>query len=139
MAEEVTLTGGYERRPDIVRYLNGLAIAVIELKRGSVELAGGVRQLITNQEAIFNKGFFSTAQLLLAGSDSQGVRFGTKGTPERIEVRVATVSRACETDRPLCSGDERNAGIACVSRSAQRSRCVLPRARRDAMPRHEQE
>ena len=33
LAEEVTLTGGYERRPDIVVYLNGLAIAVVELKR----------------------------------------------------------------------------------------------------------
>jgi type I restriction enzyme, R subunit len=38
LAKEVTLTGGYERRPDIVLYLNGLAIAVIELKRSSVEV-----------------------------------------------------------------------------------------------------
>src|SRR3954471_22636700 len=34
LAEEVTLRGGYERRPDLVIYLNGIAIAVIELKRG---------------------------------------------------------------------------------------------------------
>jgi type I restriction enzyme R subunit len=86
LAEEVTLKGGYERRPDIVLYLNGLAIAVIELKRSSVELADGVRQLITNQEEIFNKGFFSTVQLLLAGSDSQGLRYGTTGTPEQFFV-----------------------------------------------------
>jgi len=86
LAEEVTLTGGYERRPDIVLYLNGLAIAVIELKRSSVELADGVRQLITNEEEIFNKGFFSTVQLLLAGSDSQGLRYGTTGTPEQFFV-----------------------------------------------------
>jgi hypothetical protein len=33
--------------------VNGLAIAVIELKRSSVELADGVRQLITNQEEVF--------------------------------------------------------------------------------------
>ena len=59
LAEEVTLRGGYQRRPDIVLYLNGLAIAVIELKRSSVEMADGVRQLITNQEEIFNKSFFS--------------------------------------------------------------------------------
>jgi type I restriction enzyme R subunit len=73
LAEEVTLKGGsHQRRPDIVLYLNGIAIAVIELKRSSVELADGVRQLITNQEEIFNKGFFSTVQLVLAGSDSQG-------------------------------------------------------------------
>jgi type I site-specific restriction-modification system R (restriction) subunit len=47
LAQEVTLKGGFERRPDIVLYLNGLAIAVIELKRSSVEVADGVRQLIT--------------------------------------------------------------------------------------------
>ena len=84
MAEEVTLKGGHERRPDIVLYLNGLAIAVIELKRSSVELADGVRQLITNQEEIFNKGFFSTVQLVLAGNDSQGLRYGTTGTREQF-------------------------------------------------------
>ena len=84
LAEEVTLKGGYERRPDIVLYLNGLAVCVIELKRSSVEIGDGVRQLITNQEEIFNREFFATAQLLLAGSDSQGLRYGTIGTPERF-------------------------------------------------------
>jgi type I restriction enzyme R subunit len=84
LAEEVTLKGGYQRRPDIVLYINGIAFALIELKRSSVELADGVRQLITNQEEIFNKGFFSTVQLVLAGSDSQGLRYGTTGTPEQF-------------------------------------------------------
>lgn len=73
LAEEVTLKGGYERRPDIVLYLNGLAIAVIELKRSSVEVADGVRQLITNQEEIFNKGFFSTVRR------SAGIAIGEQG------------------------------------------------------------
>ena len=86
LAEEVTLKGGYQRRPDIVLYLNGIAIAVIELKRSSVEVADGVRQLITNQEPIFNLGFFSTVQLVLAGSDAQGLRYGTAGTTEQFFV-----------------------------------------------------
>jgi type I restriction enzyme R subunit len=86
LAEEVTLKGGHERRPDIVLYVNGIAVVVIELKRSSVDIANGVRQLITNQEAIFNQGFFSTVQLLLAGSDSQGLRYGTTGTPEKFFV-----------------------------------------------------
>ena len=86
LAEEVTLKGGYERRPDIVLYLNGLAIGVIELKRSSVDIGDGVRQLITNQEEIFNKAFFSTAHLLAAGSDSQGLRYGTTGTLEQFFV-----------------------------------------------------
>src|SRR5262245_20015663 len=32
IAEEVTLRGGHERRPDIVLYINGIAIGVLELK-----------------------------------------------------------------------------------------------------------
>ena len=108
LAEEVTLKGGYERRPDIVLYLNGLAVGVIELKRGSAEIGDGVRQLITNQEEIFNKTFFSTAQLLFAGSDAQGLRYGTMGTPEQFFVEwkdeaptdAAPVAGAL-LDRPL--------------------------------------
>jgi type I restriction enzyme, R subunit len=86
IAEEVTLRGGHERRPDLVIYLNGVAIAVIELKRSSVEVGDGVRQLITNQEEIFNKDFFTTVQLVFAGSDSQGLRFGTVTTKEEFFV-----------------------------------------------------
>jgi type I restriction enzyme R subunit len=108
LAEEVTLRGGYERRPDIVLYINGIAIAVIELKRSSIEIGDGVRQLITNQEEIFNKGFFGTVQLLLAGSDSQGLRYGTTGTPEQFFVEWkdeaptgATPVAGALLDRPL--------------------------------------
>src|SRR5699024_10874030 len=67
-------------------YLNGLAVAVMELKRSSVEIGDGVRQLLSNQEGIFNERFFPTVQLLLAGSDSQGLRYGTVGTPEQFFV-----------------------------------------------------
>lgn len=110
LAEEVTLMGGHQRRPDIVLYLNGIAIAVIELKRSSIEVGDGVRQLITNQEEIFNKGFFSTVQLLLAGSDSQGLRYGTTGTPEQFFVEWkdeaplgagAGIAAGALLDRPL--------------------------------------
>jgi type I restriction enzyme R subunit len=86
LAEEVTLKGGHERRPDLVVYLNGLAVAVIELKRAAVEIGDGVRQLISNQDEIFNAPFFAAAQLLLAGSDAQGLRYGTIGTPETLFV-----------------------------------------------------
>ncbi|MHC2562483.1 type I restriction endonuclease [Bradyrhizobium liaoningense] len=86
LAEEVTLRGCYQRRPDIVLYLNGIAIGVIELKRGSVELADGIRQLETNQEEIFNKGFFCTVQLVFAGNDSQGLRYGTVTTEAKFFV-----------------------------------------------------
>jgi type I restriction enzyme R subunit len=103
LAEEVTLKGGYERRPDIVLYINGIAIVVLELKRASVEVALGVRQLITNQEEIFNKGFFSTVQLVLAGSDAQGLRYGTTGTPEQFFVQW-------KDETPLEAGETPQAG-----------------------------
>src|SRR5262249_43563032 len=90
---------GYERRPDLVIYLNGIAIGVIELKRSSVEVGDGVRQLITNQEEIFNKSFFKTAQLLFAGSDSQGLRYGTVTTKEEFFVAWESAD-----DSPLTAG-----------------------------------
>jgi type I restriction enzyme R subunit len=115
LAEEVTLAGGYERRPDLVLYLNGLAIGVIELKRSSVEVADGVRQLITNQEEIFNKGFFSTVQLVFAGSDSQGLRYGTTGTQEKFFVawkeaagNVEPLTTGALLDRPLAQMCEKS-------------------------------
>ena len=108
LAEEVTLTGGHQRRPDIILYINGIATVVLELKRSSVEIADGVRQLITNQEEIFNKGFFSTVQLVLAGSDSQGLRCGTTGTTEQFFVEWkdetpvnGTAAAGALLDRPL--------------------------------------
>ena len=103
VAEEVTLKGGYERRPDLVLYINGIAIGVIELKRSSVEIADGVRQLITNQEEIFNQGFFTTVQFVFAGSDSQGLRYGTTGTPEQFFVAWKE-HEASQSDAVLSAG-----------------------------------
>lgn len=103
IAEEVTLKGGYERRPDLVIYINGIAIGVIELKRSSVEIADGVRQLITNQEEIFNQGFFTTVQFVFAGSDSQGLRYGTTGTPEQFFVSWKE-HEAAKSDAVFCAG-----------------------------------
>jgi type I restriction enzyme R subunit len=44
-----------------VIYTNGISVAMIEFKPSTVEMGDGVRQLITNQEEIFNKALFSTA------------------------------------------------------------------------------
>jgi type I restriction enzyme R subunit len=112
LAEEVTLRGGYERRPDLVIYLNGIAVGVIELKRSSIEIADGVRQLITNQEEIFNLGFFATVQLVFAGSDSQGLRYGTVTTKEEFFVEWKSAAPASLAagellDRPLAEMGEK--------------------------------
>jgi len=86
-AEEVTLRGGHERRPDLVLYVNGIAVAVIELKRSSIGLGEGIRQLLSNQQPEFNAGFFSTVQLVFAGNDSEGLRYGTIDTSEKLFLR----------------------------------------------------
>ncbi|MDC6292793.1 type I restriction endonuclease subunit R [Ralstonia pseudosolanacearum] len=83
LAEEVTLKGGHERRPDIVLYLNGIAIGVLELKNSRVSIGDGIRQNLSNQLPEFNAWFFSTVQLVLAGNDSEGLQYGTIKTEEK--------------------------------------------------------
>jgi type I restriction enzyme, R subunit len=83
VAEEVTLRGNYERRPDLVVYINGIAVAVIELKNSYVSIGHGIRQLLSNQKPEFNGWFFSTVQIVFAGNDSEGLRYGSIGTPEK--------------------------------------------------------
>ncbi len=82
IVEEVTLGGNYERRPDLVLYINGIAVAVIELKNSYVSIGDGIRQLLSNQQKEFNEWFFTTAQVVFAGNDSEGLRYGAIGTPE---------------------------------------------------------
>lgn len=83
IAEEVTVVGGNTKRPDIVIYVNGIALAVIELKRSSVSVSEGIRQNLTNQKANFIEKFFTTIQFCMAGNDSEGLRYGTLLTPEK--------------------------------------------------------
>lgn len=91
IAEEVTIRRNIEdmghRRPDIVIYVNGIALVVIELKKASVSVSEGIRQNFRNQEdgEIFQ--FFSTVQLLMAGSDSEGLHYGVIKTPEKYYLR----------------------------------------------------
>jgi len=77
IAEEVTVKGNHNKRPDIVIYVNGIALGVIELKRSTVSIEEGIRQNITNQQDHFIQPFFSTIQYLFAGNDTEGLRYGT--------------------------------------------------------------
>tara|TARA_Y100000294_G_scaffold152572_1_gene150940 strand:- start:104 stop:3160 length:3057 start_codon:yes stop_codon:yes gene_type:complete len=87
IAEEVTLIGNHERRPDLVIYINGIAIGVIELKNSRVSIGNGIRQLISNQKKEFNQWFFSTVQIVFAGNDSEGLKYGTIDTEEKMFLR----------------------------------------------------
>ena len=87
IAEEVTIQGadakGHEKRPDVVIYLNGIAVAVLELKRSTVSVEEGISQNLDNQKKVFIEHFFSTMQLVMAGSDTKGLRYGTIKTPAK--------------------------------------------------------
>ena len=83
IAEEVSIKGENKKRPDIVLYVNGIALGVIELKRSSVSVSEGIRQNLDNQKKDFIRNFFTSMQLVMAGNDTQGLRYGTIETPEK--------------------------------------------------------
>ena len=95
IAEEVTVKGAdlanaakaSTKRPDVVIYINGIALGVLELKRSTVSVAEGIRQNLDNQKKEFIQPFFSTMQWVMAGNDTEGLRYATIETPEKYYLR----------------------------------------------------
>ncbi|MDA8327497.1 MAG: type I restriction endonuclease subunit R [Betaproteobacteria bacterium] len=87
IAEEVTVKAAdakaNTKRPDVVLYVNGIALGVLELKRSTVSVSEGIRQNLDNQKKVFIQPFFTTLQWVMAGNDTEGVRYGTIATPEK--------------------------------------------------------
>ena len=83
IAEEVSIKGERTKRPDIVLYVNGIALGVIELKRSTVSISEGIRQNLDNQTSNFIRPFFHTMQMVMAGNDTEGMRYGTIETKEK--------------------------------------------------------
>ncbi|OBP16847.1 restriction endonuclease subunit R [Rheinheimera sp. SA_1] len=77
IAEEVTVKGENKKRPDLVLYVNGIALGIIELKSSRVSVYEGIAQNLDNQKKDFIRNFFTTMQLVMAGNDTQGLRYGT--------------------------------------------------------------
>lgn len=65
IAQEVTVLGNREKRPDIVLYVNGIAIGVLELKRSTVSIGDGIRQSINNQKKKLSALFLALFNLFL--------------------------------------------------------------------------
>lgn len=104
VAEEVTVKGEHTKRPDIVLYVNGIALGVIELKRSYISASEGIRQNIGNQKQTFVRPFFTTVQLLFAGNDVEGLRYAVIDTPEKywLEWKEAKTSQlGAEVANPL--------------------------------------
>ncbi|MCZ8088701.1 MAG: HsdR family type I site-specific deoxyribonuclease [Rhodobacteraceae bacterium] len=86
IAEEVAVTAknpkAYNKRPDLVMYVNGIAMGVVELKKSTVDLGEGIRQTLDNQRPEFIRHFFTTVQITFAGNDMQGLRYAAIQTPQ---------------------------------------------------------
>ena len=83
IAEEVSVKGQHKKRPDIVLYINRIALVVLELKRSTVSISEGIRQNLDNQKEVFIKPFFSTIQFVMAGNNTEGLAYGTICTKEK--------------------------------------------------------
>jgi type I restriction enzyme R subunit len=92
IAEEVTIKGQHKKRPDIVIYINGIAIGVLELKRSTISVSEGIRQNNDNQKHIFIKPFFTTIQLIMAGQDVEGLRYAPIDTSEKYYLKWKEVT-----------------------------------------------
>ncbi len=83
----MTVAGVNDKRPDIVLYVNGIAVGVLELKRSIVSVSEGIRQNLDSQKKEFIRPFFATVQLVMAGNDTEGLRYG--GDRDAREVLAA--------------------------------------------------
>ena len=102
IAEEVAVPASdakaHDKRPDVVLYVNGIALGVLELKRSTISVAQGIRQNLDNQKKIFIEHFFSTMQFIMAGNDTEGLRYGTIQTREKYYL---TWKEDSNIDNPL--------------------------------------
>jgi len=90
--EVLSTHGTHHRVPDVVAYVNGLPLAVIEAKRpdathtGKAMVDEGISQQLRNQRPDEIPHLFAYAQLLLAVNHTEG-RYGTTGTPLKFWAR----------------------------------------------------
>ncbi len=90
--EVLSTHGTHHRVPDVVAYVNGLPLVVIEAKRpdathvGQAMVDEGISQQLRNQRPDEIPQLFAYTQLLLAVSHTEG-RYGTTATPMKFWAR----------------------------------------------------
>ena len=79
LVPEFEISEEHDRRPDIVLFVNGIPMAVIENKKASVSIDEAVKQMIRNQEGNQVPRFFLYPQLLIA-CNVNALKYGTMQT-----------------------------------------------------------
>lgn len=80
---EFVSTGKQNIRPDIVCFVNGIPFAVIENKKGSVDVVEAINQMNRNQGPEFCPKIFTYTQLLVC-TNGKELKYGTTGTPNKF-------------------------------------------------------
>lgn len=117
----VEMAGSHStRRPDIVLFVNGIPLAIIECKRADQEHHGekavalGIEQLLMYQSAGEIPHLFATSQLLLAISPNDAL-YATTGTPKKfwslwretgMQADALEAAVHDHINRPLSPGDQ---------------------------------
>ena len=83
VAEEVTVLGQHTKRPDLVLYVNGIALAHDRAEALEGRGLGGHPADDRQPEAGVHPSFFTTVQLAMAGNDVEGLRYARIDTPEK--------------------------------------------------------
>src|SRR6266480_258256 len=97
---EVERTGSHEKcRPDIVLFINGIPLSMIECKRPDVKasLEQAISQNIRNQADDYIPKLFTFAQLLIAVSKNEAA-YGTTGTAAKFWSKWRELEESKERD-----------------------------------------
>lgn len=76
-------TGNENIRPDIVLFINGIPISVIECKRPSIPVEQGIEQMIRNQRPEYAPQLFKYIQLVMSTNKNE-TKYATCGTPKKF-------------------------------------------------------
>jgi type I restriction enzyme R subunit len=70
-------------RPDIVLFVNGIPLAVIECKKSSISIKQGISQMIRNQSRDYIPQLFKFVQIVMATNKNE-TKYGTTSTPAKF-------------------------------------------------------
>ncbi|MCX8514654.1 MAG: HsdR family type I site-specific deoxyribonuclease [Burkholderiales bacterium] len=83
VSRQIIIEAEKTRRPDIVLFINGIPIAVIELKKSSINAEQGISQMIRNQGVNEVPHLFKYIQITVAGNNFNPL-YATTDTPAKF-------------------------------------------------------